>query len=158
MYNSTTDRYSMNTSVEAIEAVVAQLTAKGRETMTSVGRCELSFFDEGIVENSGIWGECLCSEMGHKSSGVVNQLKKLGLWLTSPGGEDDDSDWWSLTALGADVANYLAGRLEEAPVEAPAPTVKQGSKWTYIYAADGSLVAELRNDQYALIAATLAAL
>lgn len=161
--------YPMNTNYEAIETVVAQLTAKGRETMRAVGAGELSYFDEGIVEYSGIWGECLTGEMGHKSSGVINRLRDLGLWTVSDGEVNtDESMWWALTALGADVANYLAGRLqnqadaetqmaEELPAEEPKAeqgqvTVKKGAKWTYLYAADGTLIAELRNDQFEAIA------
>lgn len=144
----------MNTTF-AIEAIVEQLTAKGRETMRAIGANETSFFDEGIVENSGIWGECLTSELGHKSSGVINRLKALGLFETSDAGPDDDSDWWALTELGADVANYLAGR---TPVLTPVATSKVGTKWTYIYAADGSLIAEVRNDQVETVRAMLLAL
>jgi hypothetical protein len=36
-------------------------------------------------------------------------------------------------------------------------TTKVGRKWTYIYAADGSLVAEVRNDQVAAVIAALQA-
>jgi hypothetical protein len=143
--------YKANNDVATIEAAIAQLTAKGRETMDAVGRGWTSFFDNGIVEYSGIWGDNLTGELGHKSSGVINQLVKLGLFYSTPMGEDDPSNWYSLTALGADVANYLAENLEVEDAEPaadadPQVTVKTGSKWTYIYAADGSLLAEIRND------------
>jgi hypothetical protein len=129
---------------------IAKMTAKGIETMTAVGRGQLSFFDDGIVEGSGIWGECLVSEMGHKSSGVINRLRDLGLWVFTDS-DEDPSGWWSLTALGADVANELGKVVEEPVVKDREPTVKVGAKWTYIYAADGSLIAEVRNDQYELV-------
>jgi hypothetical protein len=103
--------YPLNTSVVKVETVVAQLTAKGRETMRAVGNRETSYFDEGIVKDSGIWGECLTSELGHRSSGIINRLRDLGLWEASEQQGDDPSMWWSLTALGADVANYLAGNV-----------------------------------------------
>ena len=47
-----------------------------------------------------------------------------------------------------------ADHVPAGEVEAPTTgiTVKQGSKWTYLYAADGSLIAELRNDSLAAIA------
>jgi hypothetical protein len=147
--------YSLLTSQDQINAVVSQLTAKGEETMKAVGNHELSFFDGGIVEHEGIWGECLVSEMGHKSSGVINRLRDLGLWdATDQGSDDADAGmWWSLTALGADVANYLAGGLEAEPTPAePVTEVKRGTKWTYVY-VDGQLVAEIRNDQAHLLAA-----
>lgn len=98
---------------DQVQATIAKLTAKGRETMLAVGQHKLSFFDEGIVEGGGIWGENLTGELGHKSSGVINRLQKLGLWETSNNGPD--GMWWSLTALGAAVANVLAA--PEAPVQ-----------------------------------------
>lgn len=48
--------------------------------------------------------------------------------------------------------------IAEAPVvEEPTVTVKVGRKWTYIYAADGSLIAEVRNDSSAAVIAALQA-
>lgn len=115
--------YPMNTTITEIKAVVDQLTAKGREAMVSVGKRELSYFDEGITAYSGIWGECLVSELGHKSSGVVNRLRDLGLFQTSDGDDMDSGLWWSLTELGADVANYLAGSLAlQATGNEPVPS------------------------------------
>lgn len=111
--------YTANTDLSTIEAAVAALTDKGRDTMRAVGAGETSFFDNGIVEHSGIWGDNLTGELGHKSSGVVNRLAKLGLFTTHEATGDDPSNWWALSALGADVANYLAGNLEGAGVMAP---------------------------------------
>lgn len=134
-------------SVSEIEAVVERLTPKAREAMTAIGDHRTSYFDDGIVEYSGIPGEYLVSELGHKSAGVriLNRLRDMGL-LEHNAENDVGPDWWSLTSLGADVANYLAGNLE----------VKHGTKWTYIYSADGSLIAEVRNDQIKTVAKQLA--
>lgn len=143
----------MNAIPTPIQSAISNLTELGRYTMTAIGEGRVSWFDDGIVEGSGIWGECLSSEMGHNSSGVVNRLVKAGLFNSHI---DSDGNWLSLTALGADVANELARKDEAetpAPVETPAPqfTTKVGRKWTYIYAADGSLVAEIRNDAAAAL-------
>lgn len=97
-----------------ITAAIAGLTKAGRATMLAVGRGQLSYFDEGIIEGSGIWGECLTGEMGHKSSGVVNRLAKVGLWDVTIDRESQDGAWWSLTALGAAVANHLAAEADAA--------------------------------------------
>jgi hypothetical protein len=153
--------YDANTDIATIEAAVAQLTDKGRETMRAVGAHETSFFDNGIVAHSGIWGDNLTGELGHASSGVINRLAKLGLFDASPADVDDPAMWWSLTELGADVANYLSGNLNDVPAQAdaetaPVVTTKVGAKWTYIY-VDGSLVAEVRNDSAAVVIATLSA-
>lgn len=103
----------MNTTAAAI----AQLTAKGRETMEAIGLRKLSFFDEGIVAGSGSWGGNLAGEMGHKSSGVINRLRDMGLFETDD--VEDDDMWWTLTELGAAVANELARptQTEELPLE-----------------------------------------
>jgi hypothetical protein len=90
--------------------------------MTAVGNRKLSFFDEGIVEGGGIWGACLTGELGHKSSGVINRLSALGLWDVQA--EDgDDGSWWSLTALGAAVANALATPADVPTEPTPVPVV-----------------------------------
>ena len=126
---------------------LATLTAKGLATMTAIGNGELSYFDDGIVANSGIWGECLTGELGHKSSGVIVQLVKQGMFTTSESSEDNDGTWYSLTELGAEVANSLV-----RPAAPTGVTFKTGAKWTYMYAPDGTLIAELRNDSLAQIA------
>lgn len=156
--------YAMNTSFAEIQAAVAKLTRKGLETMHAIGAGHTSFFDNGIVEDSGIWGDNLTGELGHLSSGVINQIAKLGLLESHDHGSDEASNWWTLTALGADVANYLCENIEghndaDEDESVPATTVpvvttKVGAKWTYIY-VDGSLVAEVRNDAAAVVIATL---
>ena len=59
----------------------------------------------------------------------------------------------------AAVAAFLGEDEAEAPVEETLSqmTIKAGRKWTYIYAADGSLIAEVRNDSVALVIAALQA-
>lgn len=145
--------YTTNTDLATIEQAVAGLTDKGRETMRAVGAGETSFFDSGIVEHSGIWGDNLTGELGHKSSGVINRLRAVGLFESHPQSGDEPSDWWTLTALGADVANYLAGNLDGAGVLAPdhhcvilppeEPTTTQTASnadrpWNATYAARGN--------------------
>ena len=103
----------MNISTAAA-AAIAKLTAKGFDTMTAVANHQLSFFDDGIVAGSGIWGECFVNEMGHKSSGVINQLVKLGLFDLST---TEDGSWYSLTELGVEVAQRLAAPAEEEEEE-----------------------------------------
>jgi hypothetical protein len=105
-------QYKANTDLATITAAIAGLTDKGRDTMRAIGNRETSFFDNGIVTDSGIWGDNLTGELGHKSSGVINRLRAVGLLESHPQSGDDPSDWWTLTALGADVANYLAGNLD----------------------------------------------
>lgn len=90
------------------QTAISSLTVKGRATMKAIGDRKLSFFDDGIVEGSGIWGGCLVSEMGHKSAGVISNLEKQGLLISTDYEEGDDGKWWELTELGAQVANALA--------------------------------------------------
>jgi hypothetical protein len=86
---------------------VVQLTPLGLECMTAIGQCRTSYFDEGIVEGSGIWETCLMEELGHNSSGVINQLVKIGL-LTSNHYPGETENWVALTSAGAEVAVSLA--------------------------------------------------
>lgn len=93
------------------------LTAKGKALMAQIGTWRGSFFDDGIVEHSGAFGEVLAGELdlaliGVKSvkgvAGVLNGTAKAGLWTVIPKEQGEDSDYWMLTALGADVAHYAA--------------------------------------------------
>lgn len=118
------------TTNSSAAATIEGLTAKGRETMTSIGRIafggrELGFFDDGVAAGSGSWGECLTGELGHRSAGVINRLAKLGLFDVS---HDVNGAWFSLTELGAEVALLLAApAAEAAPVaEASAEPVEAG--------------------------------
>lgn len=117
------------------------LTAKGQALMTQIGTWNGSFFDDGIVEGSGAWGEVLAGELdlnalGAKNAksvaGILVGTKKAGLWYVTPAEAQDDSDFWSLTALGAAVAQYAAS-LVASPVE-------HKTKW-FALLEDGSIVA-----------------
>lgn len=112
-----------NTTTQATTAdVIKSLTAKGRDAMTQIGLGNVSFFDGGVIEGEGSWGGCLVDDLGHKSSGVLNRLLALGLFDHTDADVQDDQNaggWWTLTALGADVANTLAKEEKEAPAEAP---------------------------------------
>lgn len=105
---------------------LAKLTASGREFMRLVGSSHFDFFDDGIVENSGNWGEGLAQQaapaMGkawRSMGGIMSATKKAGLWTTHE--DEHDGTWWSLTALGAEVALLAAGK---AATPAPAATVE----------------------------------
>lgn len=66
---------------------------------------------------------------------------------------DEETDgWYDMTWMPC--ASHVPDRTE-APAEEPKAdetvavagvTIKVGRKWTYMYAADGSLIAEIRND------------
>lgn len=101
--------YAMLTDYQSIETAVAKLTKKGQPVMLQIGSGGCSFFDNGIVPNSGIWGEQLAQECG-VLSGVLTGLRKQGL-LEIFNNSDDEGTWVDLTPLGADVANFLAGNL-----------------------------------------------
>lgn len=108
-----------NTTQNTTADVIKSLTAKGRDAMTEIGHGRVSFFDGGIVEGEGSWGGCLVDDLGHKSSGVLNRLRDLGLFTQTAADEQDDAQaggWWTLTALGADVAQTLA-KEPETPAE-----------------------------------------
>lgn len=107
--------------VAASEAEVAyrSLTAKGKALMAQIGNWSGSFFDNGIAEGSGAWGEVLAGELdldalGVKNvkgvAGVLTGTKKAGLWDVTPADQGDDSDFWYLTALGAEVAKFAAAQ------------------------------------------------
>lgn len=103
------------------ETAYLGLTDAGREFMALVGAGHFDFFDDGIVEHSGNWGENLAAQaapaMGREwrsMSGIMNGTKKAGLWNT---GEDGGQIWWALTALGAAVALLAAGRTTGQPGE-----------------------------------------
>jgi len=143
---------------------IAKLTAKGRELMTSIGKQELSFFDNGVTAGSGSYGEVIAGDFGfanpRSAAGVLGGLVKQGL-MTADEAEGDGGLWYELTELGAEVANHLAGNTEEQAEEPQSKdpsvgvTIKAGRKWSYLYAADGSLIAEVRNDQLEAIWKTL---
>ena len=106
----------ITTTAPATQAAIAALTPAGKEFMLLVGQRKFDFFDEGIVEHSGNWGEHMAWQAAGKMGktrrsmgGIMARLgsDELGLWYVN---EDDGQMWWSLTALGADVANTLAAQ------------------------------------------------
>lgn len=117
-------------SNEIVTDTIAKLTKRGRELMTAVGKGEFSFFDDGIVANSGIWGGIMAEEFfasPRSASGVMNGTAKLGLWDVSEQDGTDGPDagaWWALTELGAAVANELAG-VESAEHNCVLPTPEE---------------------------------
>lgn len=109
--------------------VIAQLTAKGRAFMQQVGKGRFDFFDDGIVEGSGNWGENMaqqleCATNPKSASGIMGATAKLGLWNTWT---DEGQTWWDLTALGAAVAQTLAEQAAttETVTEAAPTTEKE---------------------------------
>lgn len=87
-----------------------KLTAKGQQFMAIIGARRTDHFDDGIVAGSGNWGGSMADQVAgvagwssRTAGGVMAQLAKLGLWdVASDNGEPEA--WWSLTALGAEVA------------------------------------------------------
>jgi hypothetical protein len=112
-----------------IDSAIADLTKLGRTLMEGIGRGRFSFFDDGVVEGSGIWGEILGGEFGETKNigGVIGRLVKAGLLLSQETGEQGGS-WVTLTALGAAVANQLTEDAAPAPVK---PKRARGSKQSY---------------------------
>jgi hypothetical protein len=107
-----------------ILAAIASLTDAGKAFMTQVGQHGFDFFDDGIVEGSGNYGRNMAEQMKDvksvkSASGIMNRTTKLGLWTTSET-ESDAGMWWSLTALGAEVAQLLALGTDAPAVEVPA--------------------------------------
>lgn len=106
-----------------VTTAIAKLTKLGRPVMEAIGNRETSFFDNGIEEGSGIWGDNLAGELGAKP-GTLTGLVKQGL-LTSDGEQDPTGGaWYALTALGAAVAQALAAP-EAAEEPAPAPVTPE---------------------------------
>lgn len=88
------------------QSSIEAMTPMGIIVMDAIGNRRVSFFDDGISEGSGSWGTCLCGDTGARP-GALTQLEKLGL-LASEETDDEAGKWWTLTALGADVAQELA--------------------------------------------------
>jgi len=86
----------------------AKLTAKETALMTAIAANHFSFFDQGLVDGSGIWTECMTDEIaGHKVykvsdsqrgvATVIASLGRKGLLLTDT---NEDGAWTELTAAG----------------------------------------------------------
>ena len=86
-----------------------RLTKFGAMLLGLIGSGSTSFFDDGIVENSGIWHECLTGEtagtegMPTTGKGVANVIDRLcDLGLLDKGSPDEDGQVWVwLTKRGA---------------------------------------------------------
>lgn len=96
------------------QVVLDSLTPRGREFMAMVGRRDFDFFDDGIVEHSGNWGEAMAEQFAAATGtsarsvgGIMAALPAKGLWNLV---DDDTGTWWSLTALGAEVALLAAAK------------------------------------------------
>ncbi|WP_028652758.1 hypothetical protein [Nocardioides halotolerans] len=146
------NKSTTTTTPAEVAAIAAKLTTKGREFMRAVGAGEFSFFDEGIVENSGSWGSCLSEEhfaSVRSASGVMGATAKLGLWTVSEdqSGDIDAGAWWALTAEGAAVALYLAADATPLPADEPVaaePTTATVERpWTGSYSIVMAPVTEL---------------
>jgi hypothetical protein len=107
--NKTTKVEPVIEPMSPAEAALAQLTVQGRQFMAMVGRHGFDFFEEGIVEHSGnwelnmAWQFALATDTPLRSVGdIMGRLAQSGLWSVN------DHTWWSLTALGAEVALLAA--------------------------------------------------
>jgi hypothetical protein len=110
----------------------AALTPAGTALLTAIGQRRFSFFDDGIVEDSGIWEECLTTEVAgiaNTPKGVALVARKLErdgyLYISQNDGED--SPWVSLTALGAQAANELATAAAEQAAAATQRSYEAGT-------------------------------
>lgn len=125
----------------------SKLTANGKLFMASVGKREYDFFDDGIVEGSGNWGEHMAEQFaanhGLKArsvGGIMAATKKLGLWTMTTEEESHNgvSTWWDLTALGAEVALLAAAEAAPAKEEAAKVCKKDASHGEHRVTKTGS--------------------
>lgn len=119
----------MTITPATLDAATAALTPAGREFMRLVGARAFDFFDDGIVEGSGNWGPNMAAQAASAMSktarslgGIMARLasSELGLWSVDvqDNGQGKDEAWWTLTELGAALANAVQ---LEAPVADDAP-------------------------------------
>lgn len=112
-----------------------KLTAMGRELLRAIGLNRFSFFDYGIVADSGIWTENLTDEaagmekLPKTATGVANVIDKLCAdgYLDKTEANEEDGSWVALTELGALVAQQLADEhvnadSDDAPTGGPTGT------------------------------------
>jgi hypothetical protein len=115
----------------------AALTPAGTALLAQIGRRGFSFFDDGIVEHSGIWEECLTSEAGGdvaaNAKGVDLLARKLerDCYLESHENDDEDSPWVTLTALGAETANRLANTETKENTMTTIADIRPGTEFVY---------------------------
>lgn len=112
------------------DALVA-LDPTGRAIMALVGQRYFDFFDDGIVDGSGIWfshlGWQAAERLGRATvTAALRKLVTAGLWdlgESDEGGGNGPDRWFALTALGAAVANAVS-----TDVVPPAAEIKATSK------------------------------
>lgn len=121
-----------------IAAAIETLSANGLALMTAIGEQRFTFFDGGIEEGEGSWANCISEEaVGmeitksvRSTAGILVRLVKIGMFTTAEN-EDNvngEGQWYSLTELGAAVANELAGNEAHATVEAIEQAIEAGEE------------------------------
>lgn len=91
------------------------LTKFGSMLLAVIGSGQTSFFDDGIVKDSGIWHECLTGEtagsegLPKTAAGVANVIDRLvEQGMLGKGEQGEDGVWVWLTEAGAREARNLA--------------------------------------------------
>lgn len=115
------DFEDVEAELPAAELAYDGLTDLGRAFMASVGRRETDFFDDGIAEHSGNWSRSLTDQiagnLGQTRLAIAGTMATLAntkpaLWTVEDQGRaasgSDETVWWALTALGAQVARLAA--------------------------------------------------
>jgi len=110
----------------------AKLTAKETALLTAVAEGHFSFFDEGLVDGSGIWTTCMTEEIAGSTkyavsasergvATVINSLGRKGYLLTTT---NEDGTWTEITATGeAWIAEFNGETGEEVLEEAIAERI-----------------------------------
>ncbi|AYD81749.1 hypothetical protein Moki_53 [Arthrobacter phage Moki] len=97
-------------------------------TLIDLGNNSFSYFDEGIVEDSGIWYSAMRDEMNYSTSlnaRAISKLVKDGMFIKSDKDEDGE-EWLSLTAKGAKAAlAFKDDKKFHIVEEAQAPTTRK---------------------------------
>lgn len=129
-----------------------KLSPRQSALMAAIGNREFSFFDEGIVADSGIWHSCMTGEIAGEGSavattakGVANVIAALGRkGLLEIGDLDEGDVWVSLTASGASLANSLATPKGEkaAPAKKAAAPKAKATKTAEAIAAEKAAKAQ----------------
>lgn len=89
------------------EQAVEELDGRGYLIMNAIARYEIGFFDmDGLLEGSGSWEEFIV-EIVSINPEALHKLERQGILESS---EKESERWWSLTALGAKVAQELRNR------------------------------------------------
>lgn len=148
-----------------------KLTAKETFLMTAIAERKFSFFDEGLVEGSGIWADCLTGEIVGSTeypvsetrrgvASVLNSLCRKGLLISEDDDESTDGAWTYLTAAGqawceahnAEAAEFVAELVAENAARQNAEIVEE----TYLEApaaAEATIVAPVDPAEVVVLAA-----